>query len=199
MVRISTTDSVASTLLNPIMVLCRARFPQITLQVSLENDLIDLARHDADIAVRPAMAPPDYLIGKRIGALALAVYGSMDYLAKHPGQDWAAHAWIALNDPRHRTVRWLGKIKPLDQVGYRINSFLQVRQACSDGLGLALMPCFLGDGVPGLQRVLGPVEALASEMWLLTHPDQRDTVRVKAVFQLLYEQLLKQAGRIAGQ
>lgn len=94
---------------------------------------------------------------------------------------------------------WLSKIKPLDQVGYRINSFHAIRQACVDGLGLALIPCFLGDGHPGLRQVLPPMTDLALDLWLLTHPDLRDTVRIKAVFQILQQELMQRAPRFAGQ
>jgi DNA-binding transcriptional LysR family regulator len=200
LVRLTTTDSIAQELLNPIVALCRSRYPQITLQLSIDHQMYNLAKRDADIAIRPVLQVPDYLIGKRIGPLALAVYGAPSYLDDMPDKAWAGHAWIALDDAneQHPSLLWLAKIKPLDQVGYRINSFHAIRKACLDGLGLALIPCFMGDGDPGLRRVLPPVPELSLQLWLLTHPDLRDTVRTKAIFQILQQELKRLAPRLAG-
>jgi DNA-binding transcriptional LysR family regulator len=191
-VHISTTDSVALSLLPGIAAQCRARYPQITLSVSVDNHAANLSKRDADIAIRPTPQPPDYLIGKRIAPLEFCVYAARHYLAAHPG--WAAneHEWIALDDSYngHRTLRWLEKVRPLDQVGYRSSSFGMVRQACVAGLGLAMLPCLLGDGCDGLERVGDPVVECGTDLWLLIHPDLRHTVRIKAVFELLHEALV---------
>lgn len=193
-VRISTTDSMAQTLLYPIVALCRTQYPQITLTVSLDNDAVNLSRRDADIAVRPTGRPPEHLIGKRIAPLHFGVYGAKRYLKAHRKRATLAdHEWIALDDSQsgHRTLRWLEAIKPLAEIGLRANSFGTIRQACVDGLGLAMLPCFLGDATPSLQRVGEAVPACATELWLLTHPDLRETMRVKVVFQLLQAELGK--------
>jgi DNA-binding transcriptional LysR family regulator len=199
-VRLTTTDSVAQVLLNPALAACRRQYPDITLQLGIDNGMVNLSRRDADIAIRPAMHPPEHLIGKRIGLLALAVYGAHAYLDGQPQRPLAEHAWIALDDTlgRHRTLRWLEKIVPLDTVGFRASTFSTLRQACIDGLGLALLPCFLGDSSPLLRRVTNPDPALASELWLLTHPHLRDTVRIQAVMRVLYEELGKVTRLLGG-
>jgi molybdate transport repressor ModE-like protein len=193
-VRISTTDSFALTLLYPIMALCRAQYPQITLTVSVDNDAANLSRRDADIALRATGRPPEHLIGKHIAPLPFAVYGAKPYLrATRKLVDLGAHEWMALDDSQsgHRTLRWLEAIKPLAEVGLRANSFGTLRQACAAGLGLALLPCFMADASPTLGRLGDPVPECASELWLLTHPDLRETTRVKVVFQLLQAELRK--------
>jgi len=191
-VRISTTDSVALALLYPILALCRAQYPQITLTVSVDNDTVNLSKRDADIAVRPTSRPPEHLIGKRIAPLHFGIYGAKRYLkTARKLATLSEHEWIALDDSQsgHRTLHWLEGIKPLADVGLRTNSFGAIRQACVDGLGLALLPCFMAQTAPTLQAVGDPVHACATELWLLTHPDLRGTARVKAVFQLLQVEL----------
>ena len=199
-VRITTTDSIAKTVLNPVLAVCRQRYPQIALHVSINNTMVDLSKRDADIAVRPAQRPPEHLIGKRIAALAFAVYGSKKYLAASRGMALGEHQWIALGESqeRHRSLQWLAKIKSLDEIAYRIDGFNGVGQACVDGLGLALLPCFLGDAASQLRRLSPPEPALASELWILTHPDLRNTTRIKAVFQVLQQELAKLAPRFDG-
>ena len=200
-VRITTTDSVAKALLNPILQLCRQRYPQIQLHIGIDNAMLDLSKRDADIAIRPAMQPPEYLIGKRIGALAFAVYGAADYLAANAELALPQHQWLALSErqERHRSLQWLSNIVDLNQVAYRIDGFAALTQACASGLGLAVLPCFLGDSTAPLKRVQNLPTELQSELWILTHPDLRETVRIKAIFQILYEELSKQAGLLAGE
>ena len=192
-VRISTTDSVALALLQPVIALCRKQYPQITLTVAVDNHAVNLSRRDADIAVRATTQPPEHVIGKRIARLPFCIYASKRYLRESRKLTLAEHAWVALDDSHsgHRTLRWLEKIKPLAEVGYRTTSFGCIRQACLDGLGLALMPCFLGDTASGWQRVGDPIPDGSSALWALTHPDLRATTRVKVVFQLLHAELGK--------
>lgn len=190
-VRISTTDSIALALLQPIMVLCRRRYPQIALTVQVDNRSANLSKRDADIAIRPTVQPPDYLIGRHVAPLPFCIYGAPHYLAQAAGRDPGEHDWIALDDSYHghRTLRWLDAVTPLDTVGYRTSSFGLVREACAAGLGLAVLPCLLGDASATLQRVGEPIAECESALWLLIHPDLRNTVRIKAVFELLQQQL----------
>lgn len=199
-VRITTTDSFASTLLNPVLALCRARYPQIALHIGIDNNMLDLSKRDADIAVRPTRQPPEYLVGKRIAPLAFAVYGAMDYLQNTTASTLSEHQWIGLGESqeRHRSMQWLQKVIPLEQVGYRIDGFASVARACADGLGLAVLPCFLGDGLAALRRIQEPLPDLASELWVLTHPDLRKTARIQTVFQFLQQELGKRSPALQG-
>lgn len=207
-VRLTTTDSVAHVLLNPALAACRRRYPDITLQLGIDNGMANLSRRDADIAIRPALQPPEHLIGKRISPLAFAAYAAPAYLESLPPpsesqqseRPLSDYAWIALDDTlgRHRTLRWLEAIVPLDLVGFRASTFNTLRQACIAGLGVALLPCFLGDSTPLLTRIMAPEPALASELWLLTHPDLRDTVRIQAVMSCLRDELAKMASLLDG-
>jgi DNA-binding transcriptional LysR family regulator len=80
----------------------------------------------------------------------------------------------------------------------RCNSWLAQLAAARAGLGLAALPCFLADSEPALRRVLPLQPALASELWLLTHPDLRRTARVRAFIDHLAACLRKERGRLAG-
>ena len=58
--------------------------------------------------------------------------------------------------------------------------------AARAGIGVALLPCYLGDGEPGLERALAdPVAELATELWMVTHRDLRSTARVRAFFDVI--------------
>ncbi|WP_179958227.1 LysR family transcriptional regulator [Chitinimonas arctica] len=201
LVRITTTESIAICCLGPILASCRRLHPQISIQLFTSNDMQSLSKRDADIAIRPTHRPPEELIGKRIGGLAMAAYASRAYLANHgESQGLAEHDWLALDDSmsQHRSLKWLSRMVSLESLPFRANTFPVLRQACAEGLGVALMPCFVGDTHAALQRVTGPLEGLDSELWLLTHPDLRDTARIKLVYQFLQQQLAGLAPLFAG-
>jgi molybdate transport repressor ModE-like protein len=199
-VRITTTDSIARSLLPAMLRSCRLRYPEIQLEVVLSGEMYDLSKRDADIAIRPSVKPPDHLIGKRIGKLGFAVYGENGYLKSKGEADWRSHDWITLDGTQshHRVLKWLASIQPLDQIGVVFNTFAGVAAACINGLGLAVLPCFMGDVESELVRVADVPENCSSQLWLLTHPDLHRTARVKAVFHLLQEELAAKAALLAG-
>ncbi|MFM9972682.1 MAG: LysR family transcriptional regulator [Burkholderiales bacterium] len=201
LVRLTTTESIASGLLAPLAAACRVLHPGIQIQVVADNSLYDLSRRDADIAIRPTRKPPQHLIGKKVGVLAMCAYGSRRYLQHHRSKDLSAHEWIAFDDARSSiaSLEWLAAIKPTDQIAYRTNSHMGVAHACIAGAGLAVLPCFVGDREPALRRLGGPIDACANDLWILTHPDLRETVRIKTVFRALQEELEKVAPLLAGQ
>lgn len=200
-VRVTTTDTIATVFLPTMATECHRQHPEITLHVTTGNELHNLSRRDADIAVRPAEKPPEHLIGKRIGPLAMAAYGERGYLRRtRKLQDLSGHRWAALDESMsyHRSLKWLAQAAPGAPLVYRTNSFLGLQQACASGLGLAVLPCFVADADKRLQRVTPPLDELQVMLWLLMHPDLRRTARVAAVFDLLQRLLGEQAARLAG-
>ena len=200
-VRVTTTESIGARFLGPIARACRERYPDITLHVTMANEIHSLSRRDADIALRASTRPPEDLIGKRIATLAHAVYGAKHYLRRtRQVQDLREHDWITLDDSmsRQATLKWLAKILPLEGAVLRSNSFVGVQAACIDGLGLAVLPCFMGDSQATLKRVTETLEDCKNELWILMHLDLRDTVRVKTVFQVILEELGKASSLFAG-
>ncbi|MFN0317749.1 MAG: LysR family transcriptional regulator [Burkholderiales bacterium] len=199
-VRVTTTDSFANGLIAPMAHACREMNPGIVLQVIASNEIYSLTKRDADIAIRPTKKPPEYLIGKKAGIVAMAVYGEKNYLRRHARKSLEQYDWIAAGDSsgNSASLGWIAKIKPLDEVAYRTNSFTGVSQACAAGIGLAILPCFIGDRQPGLKRVTPLIEECTIDLWILTHPDLRNTVRVKTVFQAFHHELRKAAPLLAG-
>ncbi len=157
--RVATTDTLALTVLMPHLAAFRAAHPRIELEVALSNAMANLTRRDADVAVRPADDPPEALVGRRVANIAYAVYGAAGYLAHHAELgELDAHRWVAPDNSLSATAaaRWMRRVLPATvSVACRLDSLLAVREAARAGLGLALLPCYLGDGAPGLGRVGG--------------------------------------------
>lgn len=62
----------------------------------------------------------------------------------------------------------------------RTDSFLAAAQAARAGIGLAVLPCYLGDSLSDLVRIEGPVAAMETALWILTHEDLKPVARIRA-------------------
>lgn len=87
---------------------------------------------------------------------------------------------------------------PNTKVVFSSDSTKSIVNAVKDGLGDAPLPCFLGDSEKSLIRIVEPSEEMALELWLLTHPDLRNTARIKALMNFLYDSLKNQTNLIEG-
>jgi DNA-binding transcriptional LysR family regulator len=200
LVRVASTEGVIAGLLLPLLPALRKALPDLNVVCSARNEFHNLSQREADLALRPATSPPEHLIGHCIGPLRHAVYAQREKARRFRRVALDQQPWIALDDSAagsHALV-WLAQLLPLEQVTLRFSGLLMVRAACAQGLGLAVLPCFLGDTEPGLIRMGDPVPQCDSELWLLSHPELRETVRVKSLRQWLLTALSAQADFLAG-
>jgi DNA-binding transcriptional LysR family regulator len=182
-IRVTTTDTLMGSILPEIFAEFRAAHPGIQIEVVLSNLMFNLSKRDADVAIRPAEDPPETLIGRRIAKIAFAIYGSPRYLAKQRKiDDLAAHRWVGPDDSLGGTsvARWMRSQLPESEITLRADSFLGLRQAAQAGLGLAALPCYLGDTSSELVCVHRPIAAMETALWILTHEDLRHTARIRA-------------------
>jgi DNA-binding transcriptional LysR family regulator len=145
--------------------------------------MFNLTKRDADVAIRPAKDPPETLIGRRIATIAFAIYASRHYLARHRRtDDLAAHQWVGPDDSLAGTsvAQWMRSELPESEITLRADSLLRLRQAARAGLGLAALPCYLGETSPDLVCVHRPIAAMQTALWILTHEDLRHTARIRA-------------------
>lgn len=200
LVRIASTEGVIGGLLLPMLPALRKALPDLNVHCSARNQFHNLSQREADLALRPATSPPGHLIGQCIGPLRHAVYAQREKARRFRRLALDQQPWIALDDSAtgSQALTWLAQLLPLGQVTLRFSGLLMVRSACAQGLGLAVLPCFLGDAEPGLVRLNEPLPECDSELWLLSHPELRETVRVKALRQWLLKALSAQADLLAG-
>ena len=201
LIRATTTDTLIE-MVTPILSAFRARHPEITLELAASNVLFNLSRRDADVAIRPSQDPPDMLVGRRVATVSFAIYAAPVYLKRKPARlALDEHDWIAPDDSLAHIppARWLDATVPTARAVFRANTLVTMLHACRAGLGLALLPCYLGDGERHLRRIGAPIKALDSGLWLLTHPDLRRVARVRAFLDFMGPALAKQARLMAGQ
>ncbi len=179
--RVTTTDTLLFGPLPPLLAAFRRQYPDITLELAAANTLFSLTKREADVAIRPSRNPPETLVGRKITDIATAVYR----VRRGPAIDAAGleeQDWVTPDDSLSDLPlsRWLSKHRFDRRSVYRANTLLALRDAVAQGLGVAVLPCYVGDPDPALARVGDPIEPLRSELWLVTHPDLQRVARVRA-------------------
>jgi DNA-binding transcriptional LysR family regulator len=183
-VRVTTTDTGVD-LLTPIFAAFRAAHPQIALEVVVANPFFSLSRRDADVEA------PEDLVAHRVAEVATAIYAAPSYAASKGKRALAEHTWLGPDESLMHlgSARWLRKEIAPERIVYRANSLVALQAAARSGVGVAPLPCYIGDRDPALVRVRGPIAAMASALWLLIHPDMRRVARIRAFVDFVLPEL----------
>lgn len=202
-VRVTTTDSLMAGLVSPILAAFRREYPGIVLEVAVSNQVFSLSRREADVAIRPSSAPLDTLVGRRVATIAQAVYErSRPSGEGEPGNAATGDdpGWVGPDDSMHypTLTKWMADRDLTDRCGCRVDSVLGMVAAVRDGLGRAVLPCYLGDCDPGLVRVGDRLPELASDLWLLAHADVRGAARIRAFTAFAADRIRGARARLAG-
>ena len=162
--------------------------PGLKVEFVLSDKYVDLAKGEADVALRSGDTDDDILVGRKIAESLWAIYASRDYVAQHGAPasvaELGSHPLIGFEETmtRHRAVTWLREVAPKATYAARNTSVLGLIYAAKASIGLAPLPMALGDGEGDLVRVLGPVPELTRAWRILAHPDLRHSTGVEAFF-----------------
>lgn len=199
-VRIATTDTLSAIVMRHLPAM-RDLHPEIRPEIVISNAMANLTRREAEIAIRPTPAPPEILVGRRVADIAHAIYGSRAYLARRNGKDLSAHDWIGIDDALATTVigQWMRQNMHGVRITCRVDALPALRDAADAGLGLALLPCYVGDLASGLRRLAPKTLAEPrSALWLLTHDDLKRTARIRATLEFLAKALASERALLEG-
>ena len=185
-VRIATTEMLAALLVRLGLLSLRERHPALELELLGGNRVVDLARGEAELALRVVSVKEPSLRVRRIASLGFGLVASEAYL-KRRGRprteaDCAGHD-VVLYGGELATLpeaRWLGAKKDVHVV-LRTNSMTALLAAASEGAGLAVLSGRFSERQLGLVR-LWDIEALPPRrLFLAMHPDAAARPAVRAV------------------
>jgi DNA-binding transcriptional LysR family regulator len=157
-------------------------YPHIDLQIYASYQFANLDKSEADIVVRGTDHPPDHLVGRRLFSYAVSYYCHKDYLEQTPAQD---RRWIGRPGDGDNPD-WIQRSPYPDiPVGLQLADIDTRHAAAVNGLGLTRGACFMADPDPRLVRLAGAKPNPFQDIWVLTHPDLKNTPRIKALMQLI--------------
>ncbi len=188
--RVTCSETLAYQLLTSYAARFRMAHPGILVELAVDGRMLNLSRREADVALRVSRPREGDLWGRKLADIAWTAYGSPALLDAAPPlagpADLAGHPLIGWEEGTTgiNAADWMAEAAPASAVVYRTSSLVNQFVAARAGIGLAVLPCYLGDPEPGLRRALpgGPVPALARELWIVTHQDLRRMGRVRAFF-----------------
>lgn len=195
-VRVSAPPLFASHFLAPRLATRASRWAGIELELLGEVRNADLHRREADVALRLMRPEASGLAGRRLGYLAFRLYGTADWVQRAPG-DWrfVGYGDSLRNSPQQQALERLAAGRPF---ALRSNDLAALHQACRQGLGLAMLPSFLGGTDPLLQALSCEMTPVRREVWCVLHPDVRRSPRVRLIADVIAELLVEAAAELDG-
>jgi DNA-binding transcriptional LysR family regulator len=167
--------------------------PGITLELVESQQTANLARREADLAVRHHPPESGDLYIAKLGVFAAAVYCCRDCMRD---------AWVTYTEEQahYPTARWVQQQlqEKGGAVAVRASNMAMQLQAIRAGAGRGILPCFVGDPDPALQRLTAPVPEIAAEYWVIVHRDLRRAACVRAVIDWIRQLFLQQRDVLAG-
>ena len=191
--RLTIETYVASRLLFPYLAEFRRRYPFIELQIKSSSDLSNLNFREADIAIRLTPSPPDNLVGKRICMMGHGIYASKDYLDNFIDIKSSKVDLVLWGSEQEKPV-WSKASFVDSRVAVRVDTAGNMLAAIKGGLGLARLPCYLAEGEEIIRQLPIALTPSSWGLWVLSHPDLRDTARVRVCREFLYDIFERQRG-----
>ena len=187
-VRVTASEVVGCEVLPALFASFRAAYPNVAIELALTNRNEDLARRDADIAVRMIRPTQSALVARRIGRSPIGLYAHRDYLARCGAPrtiaDLAGHCVIGF-DRDDRSFRAAGAgLAPFsrEMFGFRCDSDLAQLSALRAGVGIGGCQAAIARREAALVPVLPGALRYALEVWLVMHEDAKATRRVRLAF-----------------
>ena len=190
-VRVATTEMLGELVVLPAVRSLRRHHPQIRVDLLTGAGRLDMARREADIALRYVRPESGDLVTRRVGTVAFGAYASKKYLASHGrparGSGFSGHDLVGYDAGiRHWRLSQLGGEPVRDaRIVLRTNSTQVLLHAVRMGIGIGPLPCFLARGEPGLERVPSAAPPELDEVWMVVHAAIQRTSRVRAVIDAL--------------
>jgi DNA-binding transcriptional LysR family regulator len=190
-VRVSASEIMGAEVLPPIFVPLRERHPELQIELVLSNEVDNLLRRDADIAVRMVEPAQEALVVKRIGNVTLGLHAHRRYLdragAPRSFEALRRHSVIGFDreTPAIRSMR--RRVAGFDAIRFALRTDSDIAQlmAIRAGFGIGICHVALAKQDPKLERVLSTAFDLKLGVWIAMHENLRSTPRCRVVFDAL--------------
>lgn len=204
--RVTSSETLAYSRLTRHLAAFRQVHPGLVVDLSIDNRVLNLSRREADVALRPVRPKQGDLWGRQLAKIAWGLYAAPAYLDVLDGppvdeKSLGQHALIGWEEGISgiQAAQWLAQEVSDDAVVYRTNSLVNQLVAARAGIGLALLPCYLGDTEAGVVRAMpDPVPNLEGELWIVAHADLKNTARVRAFFDVVGDGLSRERALFEG-
>ncbi len=190
-VRITASQPVACVLLPPLLARLQQELPGIQIELVSSNEVSNLLRREADIAVRMVAPDQTSLVAKRIGKVTVATYAHRDYLKRAgvPRQppELLAHTLIG-GDRSEDIIRGFTKMGyPVtkEQFAFRTDDLMAHWHAVRSGVGIGFIADYVARTDEDVVAVLPMLKIPSLPVWLAVHREIKTSKRIRAVYDFL--------------
>ncbi|KRC04544.1 LysR family transcriptional regulator [Hydrogenophaga sp. Root209] len=183
-VTVTAPPAMAAVLIAPRLGELRERYPELHIRLDGDTRNVSLVRREADVAIRLSRPDDAELVVRKLSTVTFSLYGSLAYLTTH-GVD--ARAYIAYDTSMDDTPQqnWLQAQAGPAPIVLRSNDLAVQAAAVAAGVGIGVLPDFMGGRDERLARLPHAGAALEREVWIAVHSDLRNAPRIKAVMAFL--------------
>lgn len=197
-VKISIPPAMINSFLSKELANFSRKYPDIEINVKATHRYADIIRGETDVAIRMADEVSENVVGRRVIQYAKAVYASDDYLKNFDPKKYDKYSWIGWGDDKPYQNWVLDTPFPNVPIKHKIFSNAMQIELARNGMGLALLPCFLGDVEPDLVRVSGSEPILSNSLWVLLHKDLQKTAKVRVFVDFICKAIKKNKQLLIG-
>ncbi len=204
-VRLATNEALANLLILPRWKALVAKYPKLTLELVTGAAVQDMYRRNADLALRLVRPETGNLTVRKLGVQAYAVYAQRGLAdptrrRRRGGAHLAALPWIGWDEEIQHLVqaRWQRQHYPNATFALTTNSLFSQLEATEQGLGLAVLPCYIADARPKLERCLPPAQCVSQDIWLVIQRGLRASPRVRVVADMIVQLIHAHRRELAG-
>jgi DNA-binding transcriptional LysR family regulator len=207
-VRFTSSELLVNFVITPCLLSFQKLKPDIRIELIGDDRMLNLARGEADVALRGGCSgsrPQGAgIVMRRMPSAAWAVYCSRGYADEHgipaSREEIRNHAIIGMEGPLAEIAGplWISEAAPNVQTRFRSNSLVNLVSNLRAGLGVATLPCIVGDSEPDLVRCFPPPPELDADMWLIVREDLKSAPHVRAFADYLAAYLNSIHAQLAG-
>lgn len=190
-IRLTTTISFGSTWLARALADFIGQYPEINITLLLSDEDLDLAKREADIAIRFEPPTQQGLVAKRLEAVRYRLCASPEYLAQYgePQSDaeLSSHRTVAFTESAPGPIRGVNWVLEVGNTGeprmpnLRVNSIFGVAQAVENGAGIAALPSYLIRTSERLQVILPDEQGPVFRTYFVYPEELRGSVRIQVL------------------
>lgn len=194
-VRITASQPVACVLLPPVLARMRQALPDVQVELVASNEVTNLLRREADIALRMVRPGQASLVAKRIGTVTLGAYAHREYLRRKgtPRQpsDLLQHELVGTdrNEDILRGFMALGTAVERQHFAFRTDDLIAYWEGVRAGLGIGFVADYVARTDPGVVPVLPQLPLPELPIWLTVHREIRTSRKIRAVYDFLAQEV----------
>lgn len=202
--RVTTTTGFGSLWLAPRLPALYDKFPELKIDLMLEERVLDLPMREADVAIRMKEPSQADLIRRKLMTVHMRLYAVPEYLDKHGApetiEDISNHRLICQNVTTTQVSAGAQLVRELQTYDIKsmltVNNYFGVLQAVKAGLGIGVLPDYVIEDFPDVQRVLPDIESNEVPVFLAFPEELRQSRRIAAFRDFVTEEIIAHRKRM---